>query len=138
MAQVDANKPIFDPREYFLLIFRYQPNDEKKTCDWSQRATELLSELINNLSELIEAWKSFADQNGDICYFSDFCSATSRDFAYERLRSIKEMFDELLTLRRKLTKLQDSCRNWTKDVSQSRTVLFAIAFSQISSANDSS
>jgi len=48
------------------------------------------------------------------------------------------MFDELLTLRRKLTKLQDSCRNWTKDVSQSRTVLFAIAFSQISSANDSS
>lgn len=48
------------------------------------------------------------------------------------------MFDELQALRQKLTELQDSCQKLTKDVSQSQIVFFAIAFPQISPANESS
>ena len=48
------------------------PEDVKKTYDRTQKSRQLLSQLINVLSELINEWEAFKSFGGDIDYFSDF------------------------------------------------------------------
>jgi len=69
----------------------------KKTYDWTQKTRELLSQLINVLSELINEWEAFNSSNGDICYFSDVRGAQSTTQAHSRpsLLSIKNTLDKI-------------------------------------------
>lgn len=49
----------------------------KETYDWTQKTRELLSQLINVLSELNNEWEAFKSSDGDIRYFSDVSDVQS-------------------------------------------------------------
>ena len=140
----------------------------KETYDWTQKTRQLLSQLINVLSELTNEWEAFKSSDGDICYFSDFRDVqstaqvcghrsllfikdtskkifkvtneeirTSQDHTHRSLRAIKEMFEKLDILRRKLEALSSSSRNSADDVRighQSRDIsLSAMALMDVNS-----
>lgn len=52
-----------------------QAQDAKMTFDWTQKTKELLTQLLERLSKLIQAWESFKSSTGDISYFLDMISS---------------------------------------------------------------
>ncbi len=67
---------------------------------------------------MLNEWETFKSSDGDIGYFLNLDSyqAPLQDQAHRSLRTIKEMFEALQKLHQQLVGLQDSCRNFTKDV----------------------
>ncbi|KAH8588290.1 hypothetical protein B0O99DRAFT_693577 [Bisporella sp. PMI_857] len=152
-GRIDANLPLWDPREYFLSIFeiridqvlkeweflvrtversikRYrtqhsftlspqpgkegdQAEDIKKSFDWTHQTMDLLSQLLDVLSETIKAWEIFNSPSGDINYFSDIYSSQDAQQPRTRLslRAIKETMETMEGLQQKLFLLDKSCRN---------------------------
>lgn len=103
--------------------------DVNGTYDSTQRASELLGWLIDDLSPLGTEWDIFSSEDGDIRYFDDFGDDdsfdASRRFVQKSLRSIKEKFEELQGLQRRLVRLQDSCQRLSDAVSYIPFVLDA-------------
>jgi len=81
---------------------------------------ELLSQLLDVLSETIKAWERFNSSNGDIGYFSDIESSLDASQHRTRLspRAIGETFETLEGLQQKLLLLDKSCHNSAQAVSQ--------------------
>jgi hypothetical protein len=68
----------------------------------------------------MEAWEGFKSSDGDIGYFSDIdCSPDERQRrnCIETLASIKETFEILKNLQRKLVRLDQICQNLAQAVS---------------------
>jgi hypothetical protein len=87
-----------------------------------------LSQLQERLSDTIEAWGRFSSSNGDIGYFSDIdCSMDpqQRRNCINSLAAIKETFEVLEDLQRKLVVLDKFCQNSAQTVNQA-FLLFAI------------
>jgi hypothetical protein len=179
--EVNANDPIWDPREYFLMILEIRirqvlrewqylvrrvecsikqyvgsrlipekshghllitrqrkrhpftlsqrsrnkggrVKDVKKAFDWTQQAIELLSQLLDVLSETIKAWDMFKSPNGDIGYFTDASTLpnTQKSPLHLSFHSIQETFEQLECLYRQLLKLDKSCKNSAQTVSRTR------------------
>jgi hypothetical protein len=107
-----------------------------KTYDWTQATRELLSQCTNILWEILKEWETFKSSDGDIGYFFNFdYSQDQQDQTHRSLRAIKEMFEALQNLHQKLVGLQDSCKNFTKDVSQSHFYFCNHILPEITSAD---
>ena len=68
----------------------------------------------------MEAWEGFKSSDGDIGYFADIdCSPDERQRrnCTETLASIKETFEILKNLQRKLVRLDQICQNLAQAVS---------------------
>ena len=95
-----------------------QAEDVKKSFDWTHQTMELVSQLLDVLSETIKAWDIFNSSDGDIGYFSDIDSLDTPRFRTRlSLCAIKEIFEILEGLQRKLLFLEKSCRNSAEAVS---------------------
>ena len=68
----------------------------KETYDWTQKTRELLSQLINLLSELINEWEAFKSSDGDILFFFALkdVQSTAQACSYPPLRSIKDTLEK--------------------------------------------
>ena len=76
--------------------------------------------MQERLSETIEAWEGFNSSDGDIGYFSDIdCSpdAQQRRNCNESIAAIKETFEILKNLQRRLVLLDKTCQNLAQAVS---------------------
>ena len=91
-----------------------QAEDLKKIYDWTQPTIKLLSDLEHDFSELLQEWETFYSHNGDIGYFSGINSA---------IAPIKESFEELDDVRRRLVRLKKSSRESAADVSFAKVTL---------------
>jgi len=91
---------------------------------------ELLSRLLDKLSETIKAWERFNSSNGDIGYFSDSSISQNRAKSLS-LRAIKKTFEMLEDLQEKLLLLEKSCRNSAQTVSYNESVFIHITFFSI-------
>jgi len=81
---------------------------------------ELLTKLLDVISEMATAWDIFSSPNGDISYFSDLdfsLGISPPPTGPAKLRAIKETFEMLDGLRRKLLLLDQSCQNSAQAVS---------------------
>jgi hypothetical protein len=97
-----------------------QVEDPQKTLKWTRQTIDLLGQLQERLSETIEAWEGFNSSDGDIGYFSDIdCSpdAQQRRNCNESIAAIKETFEILRNLQRRLVLLEKTCQNLAKAVS---------------------
>ncbi|KAF2178428.1 hypothetical protein K469DRAFT_754507 [Zopfia rhizophila CBS 207.26] len=150
-GEVDANRPIFNPREYYLLIVSIrlkqvvkewaglvqivekgieahmdgppslhkatgsrpqEDEDTMATFDWTQKILETLSYLLGGFSKTNEAWKRFASDDGDIGYFSDLENVVNPSWKHMQrsLFDIKEKFEDLEGLQRRLERLEQRCQ----------------------------
>jgi hypothetical protein len=87
----------------------------KRFLDWIVKTMELLSMLQQHLTSTIQAWERFNAADGDIAYFSDIEDLSARLC----LENIREAFNELLVLERRLSHLRESCRETANHVSTS-------------------
>jgi hypothetical protein len=76
---------------------------------------ELISELLDTLSDIIREWDAFIFPDSDVGYFSDLddflCNSLKSyycTYATRSLRGIKETFDRLQNYRQKLRSLRES------------------------------
>jgi hypothetical protein len=146
----DANQPIWDPREYFLMIIRIrvgqvlqewqtlvrevdncirqyiddhpslsnssttantQNEDVMETFKWTNRTLELLNKLLEHIACTNDVWLRFSAADGDINYFSSLEPVPSKtgEHMLGSLLEIREIFDELGSLERKLGFLVQRC-----------------------------
>jgi hypothetical protein len=97
-----------------------------------------LSQLQERLSDTIEAWGRFSSSNGDIGYFSDIdCSPDpqQRRNCINSLAAIKETFEVMEDLQRKLVVLEKFCQNSAQAVSQAFLFLRNLPYSRRSLNN---
>jgi len=96
-----------------------RPEDLQDIYDWTQPTIELLNNLEYDFSSSLLAWETFCSDSGDIGFFLDSpsSSASIHDYLNGSLRAIKETFEELALLRRKLGKLKTDSQQRANDVS---------------------
>ena len=87
----------------------------KRSFDWTHLRMELISELLDALSELMQEWNTFISRDSDVDYFSDLdefpCDSLKSDHrarAVSSFRNIKETFGGLQSHQQKLQSLTDS------------------------------
>jgi hypothetical protein len=89
----------------------------KAAFDWNQRIMNLLGQLLDDLSETVEAWEVFRSPNGDNGYFDDVgSSAQERQHILGLARAIDDIFDNLKGVRRNLLSLKERCQKSTPAV----------------------
>ncbi|KAH3954660.1 hypothetical protein HBI81_077250 [Parastagonospora nodorum] len=106
-GEVNANEPIWNPREYFLmtLLERFKQvvgewarvvqviesvpffasvgrgpfysGNIASASSWTRTMLQILRQLLRAIRETIKAWETFISNNGDIGYFTDLISAPS-------------------------------------------------------------
>lgn len=74
----------------------------------------ILVKLHEHTAETNRAWVKFNNLYGDIAYFSDLSDRA----ADEAINSIRDTFEDLLGLEKKLISMQESCNLWAKTVSE--------------------
>jgi hypothetical protein len=89
----------------------------QRAFDWTFQRMDLLSELIDVLSGIIDEWNTFISLNGDVGYFSDLDEFPRSTNSYgfrelgcpgSSLRNIKQIFEKLKTHRQRLESLTES------------------------------
>jgi hypothetical protein len=80
---------------------------------------ELLSRLINLLSESVRAWERFNSPDGGISYFSDIDSGEDvlKHRSRRRIRAINETFQDLEDFQKKLIGMDKECQTLAQTVS---------------------
>jgi len=94
-----------------------RPEDLQDIYDWTQPTIALLNDLDYDFSSSLLAWETFRSNSGDIGYFLDSPSSSAPIHDYGSLRAIKETFEKLALLQRKLVKLKTSSQQRADDVS---------------------
>ncbi|KAF1838672.1 hypothetical protein BDW02DRAFT_564779 [Decorospora gaudefroyi] len=127
-GELDANRPIWNPREYFLATLKVRSQQVSKEWErlvrtmesaynycfphsfpWNQCMLQLLQRLLPVLEDTIEVWKGFIGPKGDIHYFDDLTSAPCAARIQGTLHDIDRNFDNLATLYRQLLRIQKQC-----------------------------
>jgi hypothetical protein len=103
-------------------VGRDQAEDLKKIYDWTQPTIKLLSDLEHDFSGLLQEWETFSSRSGDIGYFSNISSTMPSNHGSKSLWSIKEAFEELAYVRRRLINLKNSSRQSAEDVSFTKII----------------
>ncbi|ORY16286.1 hypothetical protein BCR34DRAFT_584494 [Clohesyomyces aquaticus] len=138
-GSTDANKPIWDPREYFLFVVekrtdralrewtslidklersvkRYKfthplDSSEHSTSDnWVLKVIDLVLQLQDRLTETVEVCARFHTTDGDTCYFSGMEVEEAR----LSLGAIRQHFDQLSQLSQSLGRLEKKCNKYAK------------------------
>jgi hypothetical protein len=96
---------------------RERGEEMQRAFDWTFQRMDLLSELIDVLSGIIDEWNTFISLNGDVGYFSDLDEFPRSTNSYgfrelgcpgSSLRNIKQIFEKLKTHRQRLESLTES------------------------------
>ena len=124
----DANLPIWDPREYFLLNLKHRV--EQMCEEWERvehnfgealkaRASqplafhrgmlEVFGTLLPVLEDTIEMWQDFLGANGDHGYFSNSTPKSDASNFGNMLHSIDKEFLKLTRYYRALSRMQNRC-----------------------------
>ena len=84
----------------------------KRSFDWTHSRMELITEILDILSELIQEWNTFISPDSDFGYFSDFYESAfdllesdSRVHAVRSFRNTRETFGRLQSHQQKLRSL---------------------------------
>lgn len=94
-----------------------EAEDLEKIYKWTQPTIKLLSDLEHDFSGLLQEWETFCSRCGDIGYFSNISSDMAPGRCYKSLWAIKETFEELEYVRRRLEHLKNFSRQSAEDVS---------------------
>ncbi|CAN9410110.1 unnamed protein product [Alternaria alternata] len=124
----NANHPIWDPREYFLLTLGHRVQQVREEWErvirnfyeasnvrishslrWHHRMLDVLRILLPILDDTLGTWERFLAANGDHSYFRDSTEKSDASKFGKMLHNINEEFEELQKLYRVLSRLQDQC-----------------------------
>ena len=124
----DANLPVWDPREYFLLNLRHRV--EQICEEWGRvvhdfdkalrarashplklhnRMLEVFGALLPVLEDTIEMWQDFLGANGDHGYFSNSTPKSDASNFGNTLHSIDKEFLKLKKYYMALSRMQNQC-----------------------------
>ncbi|KAH6138817.1 hypothetical protein HBI55_126120 [Parastagonospora nodorum] len=106
-GEINANEPIWNPREYFLVTLLekfkqvvgewarvvqviesvpffasvgrgpFYSGNIASASSWTRTMLQILRQLLRTIRETIKAWETFISNDGDIGYFTDLISAPS-------------------------------------------------------------
>jgi hypothetical protein len=127
-GDIDANRPVWNPREYFLrtLVFRVQQVQQEweqlvrtleaasgRCSSYSLSCNELILRLLRRLLPVLEdtlsIWGDFTAIDGDINYFNDLASTPCGSKVQSMLQEIHERFRGLGKLTKILLRIQNQC-----------------------------
>jgi hypothetical protein len=125
----------------------FAPNDGKKQSsriptakeafDWTQNTMKLIVSLLKVLSDTIKEWEDFSAPNGDIDYFRVIGSCPKQQHRTRlALEGVKQTFQTLKTVQRRLLSLKEWCTELTKIVSNRLLYLNHLADSSWTSTAD--
>jgi hypothetical protein len=127
-GEEDANRPIWDPREYYLLVLKHRVRQVREewervvlTLDgafnmrvshppkWYRRLLEVLPIILPVLDDTLEMWETFLGPKGDYGYFSDSTAQSNASEFPKMLHNIDKEFEGLKKLHKILSRVQHQC-----------------------------
>jgi hypothetical protein len=127
-GEEDANCPIWDPREYFLLVLGHRirqiRQEWQRSVDtlesafnarishplrWHHRLLGVLRITLPVLEDILEVRDIFFRANGDYQYFSNSTARSNASWFPKMLHNINREFDELSKLHKILSRVQSQC-----------------------------
>jgi hypothetical protein len=127
-GDVNANLPIWNPREYFLSTLVHRVQQVHKEWDqlvrtletasgrcpsgalsWNESMLRLLRRLLRALEDTVGVWDNFIAHDGDINYFNDLRLTSCGPKVQGMLHDLHQHFKELDRLSRILVRIQTQC-----------------------------
>lgn len=127
-GEEDANRPIWDPREYFLLVLSHRIRQVRLEWEgliltvelaftmrmshplrWHHRLLGVLRRTLPVLEDILDVWDIFLGANGDYHYFSNSTAGSDASRFPKMLHNINKEFEELRRLHRTLSRVQSQC-----------------------------
>jgi hypothetical protein len=102
-------------RFFFSTTRDGRPSDVNHAAasTWIDSTVQLLGKLLDDIARTNDAWASFTSANGDLAYFSD---AHTNAHMVRTFNQLKDVFDHLLGLQKRLQRIAEQCEKRAQTV----------------------